>query len=250
MSAAFRMTIPEPEGVALEGIICADCGFEFSVALDKTAIPDACPSCSRRYGEKFCAVLASWGISLRASASAEQEIDRTRQIKRCKWCGDMRRRLNRAELCASCQRVEKLMVKAKAAEGAARSGTSNWKKWQLQREVSITQKMKELCIEDGMRINRILGDQEFSSYDLERLLCQVSEAVCRDPNLYHGDADEIGLCFIPAQRRLLGCLLWEAFHYRACGERMRKSTSRLQWEAAKEADRAIRASSSAHTKSS
>jgi hypothetical protein len=77
MTAAYRVLIAERNDIATVTVICPECGSEVSLVVEKARIPDACPSCTRPYGEKVSAALAGFGRFQREAATAEEHAGKS-----------------------------------------------------------------------------------------------------------------------------------------------------------------------------
>lgn len=67
----YRVVTAERKDIIMVTIICDECGSEVSVNIETAKIPDACPSCSKAYGEKTASALAALGRFHREAATAE-----------------------------------------------------------------------------------------------------------------------------------------------------------------------------------
>ena len=72
MAAAYRVLVAERKDIATVTVICPECGSEVSLAVEMARIPNACPSCTRPYGENVNAALAGIGRFHREAATAEE----------------------------------------------------------------------------------------------------------------------------------------------------------------------------------
>ena len=68
---AYRVVTAERKDIIIVTIICDECGSEVSINIETAKIPDACPSCSKAYGEKTASALAALGRFHRDAATAE-----------------------------------------------------------------------------------------------------------------------------------------------------------------------------------
>lgn len=131
-----------------------------------------------------------------------------RRTERCKWCGDAKS-LNKAGLCGSCKKNERDLAKAKKNVETMSPTEHRHQAFLLGLELEWAESKKELCQANGEELETILNGKDFSTYDLEQWLCQVSAAVCHDGQLHGGTAGLLGEAFSPDQRRVFAYLLWK-----------------------------------------
>jgi hypothetical protein len=161
---------------------------------------------------------------------AEVWLSSLRERKRCVWCGQSDKPLNKAGLCASCKRVENKITTSKATLEKNLEAPDSFGRSLLARDLKVAEKMKELCESDGETVRAIL-DHEQSSIKLEDQLCEIAFVVSHDRNLHNNKATLLGQTFSPSQRQVFSYLLWEIFHADGRRKRMKQAADALALEA-------------------
>lgn len=72
MTAAYRVVVVERKDIEVVTVICPKCASEVSVQVGTAAAPEACPSCSRPYGDGVLSALAGLARFQQRAAEVEQ----------------------------------------------------------------------------------------------------------------------------------------------------------------------------------
>jgi len=136
-------------------------------------------------------------------------LDKLRNLPKCNWCGEDRKRL-RAGFCDACKRTEKTLARAKERLRTEQAKATHHELFLLRHEVEIWEKAVELCKADGASRELILDSEDFGSADLEEWLSLMHLEVCGEPDFYRQKATELGWTFNTSQRQILAYFFWTA----------------------------------------
>jgi hypothetical protein len=159
--------------------------------------------------------------------SAKQWLDILLAMKRCAWCGEDEKPLNRAGLCSSCKGVETHIAKAKRKADELLPTASRHEEFLLKRAIEVAELAKEHCILDGEAVVMILRNEDLLTADLEHTFDDVAFAICHKRRVYGAMATRLGWTFSPKQRQVLAYLFWKAFHTDEKRKRMQIASNRL-----------------------